>query len=148
MISNALLLSLVVDDRKSRSLRTCSGCGGNCEENDIVRYDLLLKIVLRRIHVAVELDALGNVHCRTAACRNDDLSAGLLEEPYAFDYGLIERVRLEIGELSYLNACILEPVKIVLDLKEAECAVADQEYIADIVIRKISVQLGVFVFTA
>lgn len=124
VVSDALLLAVVVDDGIAGGLtaRACRGGDGN--EPDACVPVLLLQVERVLRHLAIELDALGNVHAAAAADGEDGVAAFGIEKVNALGNVFVEGIGGEAVEDGIGDGHALD---VGLDAQVREGGVADQK---------------------
>lgn len=124
VVGDALLLAVVVDDGIAGGLtaRACRGWDGNELYAGVLVLLLQVERVLR--HLAIELDALGNVHAAAAADGEDGVAAFGIEKVNAFGNVLVEGIGGELVEDDIGDRHALD---VSFDAQVREGGVADQK---------------------
>ena len=122
VVSDALLLAVVVDDGIAGGLtaRACRGGDGN--EPDACVPVLLFQVERVLRHLAIELDALGNVHAAAAADGEDGVAAFGIKKVNALGNVFVEGIGGEAVEDGIGDGHALD---VGLDAQVREGGVAD-----------------------
>lgn len=125
-MGDTLLLAIVIYDGVAGRFAASAGGGGDGNELDACVLVLLVEIELVFRHLAVELDALGDIEGTASAYSKDGVALGNLEEVNALADILVEGIGGEVAENDMGHAHVLY---VVLNAEEGEAAVADEQHL-------------------
>ena len=121
---DGLLFPLVIDHREAGGFAPRPGRGGQGDERNAGIKAVLLQVIFRVVHPAIELDALSHIDGASPAHGKDSVAALPVEQLHPFAHILIQGVGPEIAEFYGFHVHGLDKVP---DIQVPERAAADQQ---------------------